>query len=154
AGPSGTVKLSATPPTVAVGGKSTIQATVTDANGNPAVGQTLVFTLTSTIGSSLSVLTGVTDASGRFTLTYTAGATPTPLGTPDIVEARTTDGTTGTVSITVTAPGGASSIILLVSSPELESNGAGSVTLTAVVLDANNNVVSGAAVSFSADSGN
>ena len=63
---------------------------------------------------------------------------------------------TGSTSITVTAPPGSTpsnSIDLLVSSPQLASDTSGSVTLTALVRDAANNVVGGVQVRFAADSG-
>jgi hypothetical protein len=60
---------------------------------------------------------------------------------------------TGTLPITVVPQAGANSIDLLVSSPQLASNGTGSVTLTALLRDAANNILSGVPVNFQADSG-
>ena len=54
-------------------------------------------------------------------------------------------------------PGGpgpvASSLSLLTSSPQLPSDGAGDATITALVRDANNNVLEGVSITFSSDSG-
>ena len=115
--------------------------------GNPVSGQTITFTAPSR--GTLSALTGITDTNGQFAVTYTAGATPAT----DTIQVRTVNGITGTLSITITPPAGASRIDLLVSSPQLGSDGIGSVTLTALVRDAANNVASGVPVRFAADSG-
>src|SRR5207245_9347995 len=50
--------------------------------------------------------------------------------------------------ITVAPPAGANRIDLLVSSPQLSSSGTGNVTLTALLRDAANNVLSGVPVRF------
>ena len=71
----------------------------------------------------------------------------------------TSTGVAESVSITVTATssgtGGPvpSRIDLLVSSPQLDSDGSDTVTLTALVRTVTNNIVSGAVVNFTADSG-
>ena len=147
AGAAAVVQLVANPTTVNPNATSSITARVTDAQGNPVSGQTITFTAPSR--GTLSALTGITDANGQFAVTYTAGATPAT----DTIQVRTVNGITGTLSITITPPAGASRIDLFVSSPQLGSNGIGSVTLTALVRDAANNVASGVLVSFAADSG-
>src|SRR5207245_5799792 len=85
-------------------------------------------------------------------VTYT-GTSPTAPNTSDSVQVRTVNGKTGTVGIIVTPIAVPSSITLLASSPQLESSGIVNVTLTALVRDAANNVVSGVPVSFTTDSG-
>ena len=148
AGAAAVVQLVANPTTVNPNATSSITARVTDAQGNPVSAQTLTFTAPSR--GTLSALTGITDTNGQFAVTYTAGATPAT----DTIQVRTVNGITGTLSITITPASGASRIDLFVSSPQLGSNGIGSVTLTALVRNAANNVVSGGLVSFAADSGN
>ena len=156
-GPSSRVQLSASPTTVNAGGTATLTATVTDINGNLVSGETVAFTLTSNIsGAALSAASGVTNSNGQLTVTYTAGSRPGA----DTVQARATStAVVGMTSITVTLPPGApgapvpSRIDLLVSSPQLNSNGSETVTLTALVRDAANNVVSGVVVTFTANSG-
>ena len=138
AGAAAVVQLVANPTTVNPNATSAITARVTDAQGNPVSGQTLTFTAPSR--GTLSALTGITDTNGQFAVTYTAGATPAT----DTIQVRTVNGITGTLSITITPASGATSIDLLVSSPQLGSDGIGSVTLTALVRNAANNVVSGA----------
>ncbi|GIX47661.1 MAG: hypothetical protein KatS3mg131_1872 [Candidatus Tectimicrobiota bacterium] len=150
AGAPATIALTATPATVLVGGTVVVQATVTDAQGNPVPGETLTFALVvNASGGSLEALSGVTDANGRVAVTYTAGLTP---GT-DTVQAEATNGVTGAVSITVEVAAVPASLELLVSSPQMDSDGSETVTLTALVRDANNNFVAGVAVAFAADSG-
>ena len=142
AGAAAVVQLVANPTTVNPNATSAITARVTDAQGNPVSGQTITFTAPSR--GTLSALTGITDTNGQFAVTYTAGATPAT----DTIQVRTVNGITGTLSITVTPPAGATSIALLVSSPQLDSDGTDTVTLTALVRNTSNNFVQGAAVSF------
>jgi len=63
------------------------------------------------------------------------------------------DGFFGTGATGANGSGAASSVTMLVSSPQLGSSGANSVTVTAIVKDANNVAVPDVAVVFSADSG-
>jgi Bacterial Ig-like domain (group 1) len=153
-GPVTRVQLHASPNTMNAYGTSTLTATVTDANGNRVPGETVTFTLsTNTSGASLSPTSGTTDINGQMTVQYTAGTT----GGSDTVRAQATSSSVaGSTSITVTAPPSGpgtpvpSRIDLLVSSPQLDSDDTKSVTLTALVRDAANNVLSGIPVSFSA----
>jgi protocatechuate 3,4-dioxygenase beta subunit len=150
AGAPAEVQLSATPQSMNSGVTSVIQATVTDSHGNPTPSETLTFTFSeNNSGASLDPVIGVTDANGRVSVTYTAGPNP---GT-DTIRAEATNGVVGEVTVTVQAVAVAASIELLVSSPQLDSDGSETVTLTALVRDANNNFVEGALVNFSADSG-
>jgi hypothetical protein len=150
AGPPATLVLTATPATLNAEETANVQAAVTDANANPVSGHTVTFSLlVNNSGASLAPLTDVTDTDGRVSITYTAGANP---GT-DTIRAVTTNGVEDTVDIVVQPEAVPASIQLLVSSPQLDSDGLDAVTLTAVVKDANNNVVPGVLVSFSATSG-
>jgi hypothetical protein len=156
-GPAARVQLDASPNTVNASGTSTLMATVTDANGNAVPGETVTFTLsTNTSGASLSATSATTDGNGQATMQYTAG----PAAGADTLRAlATSTSVAGSTSVTVTPPPSGtgapvpSRIDLLVSSPQLGSNGAESVTLTALVRDAAHNLVSGVLVNFSADSG-
>jgi hypothetical protein len=160
-GPAARVQIAASPTTVNASGTSTLTATVTDANGNLVPSEALTFTFsTNTSGASLSPTSGTTNLNGQVTVQYTAGTTA---GTDTVRALATSTSVAGSTSIAVIAPppgtdtgtGGSvpSRIDLLVSSPQLSSNGTGSVTLTVLVRDAANNVVSGVPVRFSADSG-
>ncbi len=120
-----------------------IQATVLDAHGNPVQEQTLVFAFTTnTSGASLSPLTGVTDTNGRFTVTYTAGTTA---GT-DTVQARTTNGIIGTVSITVAGTSPPASVTLTANPATVQPGGLS--TIQATVKDAKGNPMAGQTVVF------
>ncbi len=58
--------------------RSTITASVVDANDNPVTGQEVLFTvLVDTSGGSLTASSATTDLSGRASVEYIAGATPT-----------------------------------------------------------------------------
>jgi Bacterial Ig-like domain (group 1) len=59
-----------------VGQSHTVTATVTDSNGNPIANQTVTFTITSGPNAGLTG-SGVTDASGHATFTYTSSKTGT-----------------------------------------------------------------------------
>ena len=152
-GPAARVQLNTSPNTVNAGGTSTLTATVTDINGNLVPGETITFTLsTNTSGASLSPTSGTTDSNGQVTVKYTAGTTA---GADTVRAQATSPSVAKETSITVTAPSGTggpvpSRIDLLVSSPQLDSDGTQSVTLTALVRDAANNVLSGIPVSFGA----
>nr|MDQ2694463.1 Ig-like domain-containing protein [Pseudomonadota bacterium] len=145
-----TVALSDADGRVDPGAAVAVQATVTDANANPVVGETVAFSIiTNASGGSLDMITADTDANGQATVTYTAGGN----AGEDVVQARTTSNSvTGTVTVTVDAPpSAAASLQLLTSSPQLNSSGTEPVTLTAVVRNASNVVVEGVEVTFSAD---
>jgi hypothetical protein len=153
-GPAARVQLDASPNTVTASGTSTLIATVTDANGNPVPGETVTFTLsTNASGAALGATSGTTDSNGQATMQYTAGTTA---GADTVRALATSTSVAGSTSVTVTPPPpgtGApvpSRIDLLVSSPQLDSDGIKSVTLTALVRDTANNVLSGIPVSFSA----
>jgi Big-like domain-containing protein len=153
-GPAARVQLDASPNTVNASGTSTLTATVTDANGNPVPGETVTFTLsTNTSGAALSATSGTTDSNGQATMQYTAGTTA---GADTVRALATSTSVTGSTSVTVTPPPpgtGApvpSRIDLLVSSPQLDSDGTKNVTLTALVRDTANNVLNGIPVSFRA----
>jgi hypothetical protein len=152
-GPPTTLLLTATPGTVNTGGTSTIEATARDANDNPASGVTITFTLSSNAsGASLNASSGITDGSGRASVIYTAGQNA---GT-DTVRSHASGNLAQTVDIAVQAestPGGAvlDKLDLLVSSPQLDSDGSEAVTLTALVRDTNNNFVPDVPVTFAAN---
>jgi Bacterial Ig-like domain (group 1) len=145
------VVLRAIPSTVGVGTTTTVQATVTTATGVPVEGATVTFALAvNNSSASLQSTSGMTNASGLANITYTAGSR---IGT-DTVRATVSGNLVSTVAIDVQATTvTATSLELLVSSPQLDSDGVEQVTLTALVRDANNNFVTGAPVTFAADSG-
>ena len=69
------IVLTADATSLAAGKSTIITATVTNGSGNPATGQTVTFAPKSvTSGATLSNVNATTDASGRATAIYTAGA--------------------------------------------------------------------------------
>ena len=150
--------VSVSPSIVGVGQTATVEALVVDSDNQPLVGVDVTFTLSSTdSGASISPATRTTDATGSARVTYTAGANP---GT-DTIQAQLAASTSAdaatlaqSTSVTVQDTGtAANNIQLLVSSPQMDSDGLEAVTLTALVRDDNNNFISGADVMFAADTG-
>ena len=143
---------------VAVGQTATLVATVLDDNGQPLPGITVNFDIIVQVtGAAVSPASAKTDLNGRAQTTYGAGSIP---GT-DTIEAEVgtasgSDTIAATTSIAVqeTDDGvSADSIQLLVSDPQLDSDGVETVILTALVQDINNNLLAGVEVTFAADSG-
>jgi hypothetical protein len=150
------VAVRAVPSTVGVGTTSTVIATVTTADTPPLPvgGVTVTFDFqANNSGGSLSPSGGVTNTDGEVSVTYTAG---TSLST-DTIRATASGGgqaITGTTDITVqTATVAANTLELLVSSPQLDSDGSEQITLTALARDVNNNAIPNVNVTFAASSG-
>jgi hypothetical protein len=144
---SDTLTLSASPSSIIANGTSTstVTATLSTASNNPVAGATISFA--STAGSIDA--SGVTDDTGQVTVLLRSSPT---------AALATVTASLGVLTATVrvafqTVTDEAANLELLVSSPQLDSDGSESVTLTALVRNANNNLVPGATVSFSADSG-
>ncbi len=116
-----------------------------DANNNAISGVTVAF---SSNAGSVVVVQATTDASGVATATLSASGAAA--GTSITVTA-TAGGATATVSVSVVNT--QQSISVVTDLPQIPSDGSKSATLTAVVRDANNNVLSGVNVSFVASSG-
>ncbi len=146
-----TITVLATPSSLTANGTSTITATITDSNGNPAAdGTTVVFSMSTSTYGSLSNST-VTTAGGIATTTFTAGTTS---GTVTIT--ATSLGVSNYTSLTVgTVPGGApatGSIQFVSAIPQIIGiKGAGqpeTSTVLFLVNDLNGNPVDGASVDF------
>ena len=143
-----------------------LTATVTDANGNPILGETVTFTLsTNTSGASLSATSGTTDSNGQVTVQYTAGTTA---GADTVRAQATSTSVAGSASITITAPSGVASspplvagpvnslILRTISNTAIGVRGSGTnetSNLTFEARDSNGNLASGTAVSFTLDGG-
>lgn len=117
-----------------------------DANNAVVSGATIGFTATG--GASVTATQGTTDSTGTAKATLVVG-TATPGATITVTAANGT--VTGTVSVTVTNT--QKTVTLLTDSPQIPSDGSKVATITAYVRDANNNLVSGQAVTFTASSG-
>jgi hypothetical protein len=125
-------------------------ATVLNASNNPVPGVTVTF---STTAGALANISGVTDSNGQAKATLTTGGATIAPGTNITVSAKV-GSVTGTRSVLVVAAGNqVSEVVLLSSSPQLSSAAstvAAGLTLTAIVKDANGNLLSGIPVTFAA----
>ena len=124
---------------------ATISATAKDANNNLVMGATVTFAASA---GGVAVTQATTDANGLATATLTAGSAPS--GTVITVTAAV-----GTVSgkTTVTVGNAQQTITVITSQPQIPSDGTKPATITALVRNAQNQFVSGVAVSFTATSG-
>lgn len=125
---------------------ATITATVKDTNGNAISGATVSFAVTA---GTLSAASATTNSSGQATTTLSANGV-----TASSITVTASDGTVqGTTSVTVGSTTTANNINITTSLAQIPSDGSKSATITAIVRDANNNLVSGVPVTFSATSG-
>lgn len=151
------VQLNASPTMVNAGGLSTLTATVTDVNGNPNNGQTVIFSFTTnTSGATLSPTSGTTDSNGQVTAMYTAGT----MAGADTIRVQVMSNTLTTMtSITVTAlPAGTSTMMVTSiavtngATGPVPANGVNSVDITATVQGASG-PLAGEVVTFTTTAG-
>jgi hypothetical protein len=122
-----------------------ITALAKDANNNAVSGVTITFSSTA---GSLVVTQAVTDASGVAKATLSASGVASG-SSITVTAAAGTVSSTASVSVVNTQQ----TISLITSLPQIPSDGSKSAALTALVRDANNNVVSGTTVIFVSTSG-
>jgi len=141
-------------------GETTIvTAKVTDGANTPVKGQAVTFSFVSNPSgatlsdidagtSDLNTATGVTDASGEAIVGYTAGPNSPTLALQDIIQASTT-GATGAIIISRRAGGTSQTGLVLTLTPTSNSVTPGNTSLlTAKVVNADNQAVSGLTVTF------
>ena len=124
-----------------------IEATVTDASGNPVSGQQVSFTADN--GASISGK-GTTQSDGTLSMTLTS----TTAGISKVT--ATVNGAEQTVNVTFVADGASAQIAsgaLKVISDNATANGIAADRVQVTVTDANGNPVSNQSVAFSADNG-
>ena len=129
---------------------ATITAVVTDSTGAAVSGVTVTF---STSAGTLSASTGTTGSTGQATTSLTASGVATGTAITVTAAAGTVSGKT---TVTVATSGGTSKVAsLTVSSTAatLPSDGTGAATITVLAKDANNNALSGIAVTLGASAG-
>jgi hypothetical protein len=151
AGPVTALNLTAKPSNLSADGiqTSTIEAAVSDTNGNPVSSEFVNF---SVVSGAISISLAVTDSSGIATIIYTAPDT-VPVGGTDTITATSSNGTTNTVTITLIAPL-VGSVTVTAGSAEIAADGASSTLITAAVKDtANNNIPDGTPVTFTTTAG-
>jgi hypothetical protein len=142
-------KLSVSPSAATLppdGSTVTITVTATDANNVAVSGATVTF---ATNNGTLAVTSGTTSATGQATATLAARSVP---ANTVITVTATAGGVKGTTTVTVA--NSQQTLTLSTSVPQIPSTpGATPATIKALLVDANNNVVPGAAVNFQATSG-
>lgn len=124
---------------------ATISAVATDVNNNVVSGATVAFTATA---GGIAVTSATTDSTGTATASLTANGAA--VGTAITVTATAGSGT-GTTVVNVVAL--TQTVSLITSAAQIPSNSTQSATITALVRDANNNVLPGVKVTFGATSG-
>jgi len=129
--PVASVSVSPASPSVQTGSTVTLSATMRDANNNVLTGRTVSWTTSASSVATVSssgVVTGI--AAGTATITATS------------------EGKTGTSTVTVSAPAPipVASVSVSPSSPSIQTGA--TVTLSATMRDANNNVLTGRTVSW------
>jgi hypothetical protein len=131
-----TIKVEATRTDLTADGRSrsVIRATVSDPNGKPVAGDTVVFSLSSANGT-LNTIKGTTDASGVATAEYIAGK---KIGIVVVTATDTVRNISGSVSITLLADAPAK--ILLKARPEtMPADGNSRADIQVKVTDINDN---------------
>jgi hypothetical protein len=124
---------------------ATITTHATDANNSAVSGATVTF---SSSAGTISGSPATTDANGNATATLAAGTAAA--GTAITVTATSGSGS-GTAKVTVS--NSQQTITLETDEPQIPSDGLKPATITALVRDANNNFVSGVAITFKSTSG-
>jgi len=125
---------------------TTISAIAKDSSSATVSGATVTFSVSG--GASITTTQGTTDSTGAAQATLTAG-TATPGST---VTVTATSGTaTGTKDVTISDA--RKTMLLLTSSPQVPSDNTAPATISAIVKDANNNLLAGVPVLFQVTSG-
>lgn len=142
-----TIAVSSDTATIPADGSAsaTVTATAADGSGNPVAGIAVTFAASA---GTLVTNQGTTDSSGKATATLSTG---TALPGTSITVSASSGTVKGTATIAVAAA--KQSVALQTSSPQVASDNTTPATITAFVKDANNNLVSGVVVHFTATSG-
>jgi adhesin/invasin len=153
AGEPKTITMRAAPSLIKPNGTSTVYAVISDMNGNPVAGQSVVFSQQVNVSDgSLSPLSVTTDVNGEAQSTYTAGKDP---GQNIIQAALASDlGLKATTAIVVD-PGAivVSSITVTAGSSSLVADGVSQVKIRATVTDIDGNEAIGKTVNFTTTAG-
>ena len=123
----------------------TITAVAKDSKNAAVSGATVSFAASA---GNITVTQGTTDSTGTATATLATGSAA-------VGATITVTATSGTASgkVSVTVANTQRTVTVTTDSPQIPSDGSKSATITALVRDANNNFVSGTAVSFTSTSG-
>ncbi|MGT6255810.1 inverse autotransporter adhesin YeeJ [Escherichia coli] len=128
-------------------GMTTLQATVTDGNGNPLANEAVTFTLPADVSASFTLGQGgsaITDINGKAEVTLSG----TKSGTYPVTVSVNNYGVSDTKQVTLIADAGTATLASLTSVYSFVASTTEGATMTASVTDANGNPVEGIKVNF------
>lgn len=128
-------------------GMTTLQATVTDGNGNPLANKAVTFTLPADVSASFTLGQGgsaITDINGKAEVTLSG----TKSGTYPVTVSVNNYGVSDTKQVTLIADAGTATLASLTSVYSFVVSTTEGATMTASVTDANGNPVEGIKVNF------
>lgn len=128
-------------------GMTTLQATVTDGNGNPLANEAVTFTLPADVSASFTLGQGgsaITDINGKAEVTLSG----TKSGTYPVTVSVNNYGVNDTKQVTLIADAGTATLASLTSVYSFVVSTTEGATMTASVTDANGNPVEGIKVNF------
>lgn len=128
-------------------GMTTLQATVTDGNGNPLANEAVTFTLPADVSASFTLGQGgsaITDINGKAEVTLNG----TKSGTYPVTVSVNNYGVSDTKQVTLIADAGTATLASLTSVYSFVVSTTEGATMTASVTDANGNPVEGIKVNF------
>ncbi|HGF4510630.1 TPA: Ig-like domain-containing protein [Escherichia coli] len=128
-------------------GMTTLQATVTDGNGNPLANEAVTFTLPADVSASFTLGQGgsaITDINGKAEVTLSG----TKSGTYPVTVSVNNYGVSDTKQVTLIADTGTATLASLTSVYSFVVSTTEGATMTASVTDANGNPVEGIKVNF------
>ncbi len=128
-------------------GMTTLQATVTDGNGNPLANEAVTFTLPADVSASFTLGQGgsaITDINGKVEVTLSG----TKSGTYPVTVSVNNYGVSDTKQVTLIADAGTATLASLTSVYSFVVSTTEGATMTASVTDANGNPVEGIKVNF------
>ncbi|HGT4487370.1 TPA: Ig-like domain-containing protein [Escherichia coli] len=128
-------------------GMTTLQATVTDGNGNPLANEAVTFTLPADVSASFTLGQGgsaITDINGKAEVTLSG----TKSGTYPVTVSVNSYGVSDTKQVTLIADAGTAKLTSLTSVYSFVVSTTEGATMTASVTDANGNPVEGIKVNF------
>lgn len=128
-------------------GMTTLQATVTDGNGNPLANEAVTFTLPADVSASFTLGQGgsaITDINGKAEVTLSG----TKSGTYPMTVSVNNYGVSDTKQVTLIADAGTATLASLTSVYSFVVSTTEGATMTASVTDANGNPVEGIKVNF------
>ena len=140
--------LTASTQSLTAGEHSIVTVTVKDCSGNIAIGVPVTFSITTSSGGTLSVSSGITDASGSFSTVYTAGSGGSSGSVQDVIGVNVDSGVAfGADIITRTQTSTAGYKMTLAANPDTVSAGNYSI-LTANLMDSSGTAVPNMTVTF------